>query len=254
MKTSNKLLLGSYALTVLMGLTGILAARFNSTITESDNIGNGNQIEKEFASSLDVDSLVLHGSFDYVLDPNHTQIKVKGEENVVAEFYLKDSNYFYLSAHEYLRWSEGMKPQISLGIKGKNKLRLDIKDNAKVTLLEGSALDELWISAEERSETEINTNVQNLWVHLRNRANLDLIGTVKTADLHLEDRTGLSQVSGQLDTLSIFLEDRGKLSVNEVGHIQGAMEDEARLITMEQVDSSGILMQDFAKIKRTSKE
>ena len=164
MKTSNKILLGTFIFILLVTLGTMIYAKNNMIITEhEDKVGSGNIIEQELAAEYVATELRLDGSYKYTLDPNATNILIRTDKNLVNHFRMSDSDRlsFYREGTLHIQPSE--KIEFIIGVASKPELSITAKDRAVVSN-RGELNQELNIKAVDRSNTGSFRSWNAIWI------------------------------------------------------------------------------------------
>ncbi len=238
MKSSNKILLSTFLLGLLMTLCAMIYAKNNMTITNrTTTIGDGIIETRELLAEYTSSSLHLGGHYIYTLDPSSTGVSLKADKNLIDVYRVSDNNglSFYREGHQSINPSQ--KVEFVIGISGKTDLEINASDVSRVYSRK-TINDNLTINAEDASRVEIEVNCAKLSADIKDASRISISGNCSSVVADVEDNSSLEVEGMVLDDLILDLEDTARYTGKSATNVMIRMKDKT-IVNLEDKWESG---------------
>lgn len=248
MKTSNKLLLFGIGF-VLLSFIGINLFLSKHIIVSDDANYHGEGVvgEKVLSPSFDSDTLYIYNKFEYYLDPNSSQISVQADEKILELLSIKKYRGVYPFMEKTNSISYSVPIKFTIGVKGIDNLTIISKSSPVIKTLEAINLKTLDIESQSRSKFVLEVTCPKLNISAKGKSFVDIKGDVTSGSFNVTDNATVDMIKTGLDSINISLNADALLRVKHANFINGVVEDEARIRTVDAIDLNAIQFFDDGK-------
>ena len=168
------------------------------------------------------------------------------DENLTNNIKATDNGRFDIFREGNINYStSGL--EISLGVKGKTDLWIEMDDFAK--LYSHSLLDcNLVITAEDYTDISIDLANQAISLNIEDRVDVVLGGSSKNLFVDIEDTANLIAENIHIDSLEIIASDNGSLTMGAVQYVDLYLEDRSHVSFPSQWKTGSYKYSDYARI------
>jgi len=237
MKTSNKLLLGAVTFCYVIGIITLSYAKSKMEYTVGkDLVGNGVVTSKIMTNELKSHKLILDGFRTFILDPHSTQVVIEAEENILPILEMKDDDEFEIDNNtaDNVDYNNVLPIKITIGIKGKDQLVIEVEDNVTLIATDEVNLKVLKIESQDRANVDLNLNATALNIDNSDRASMKLEGECNAVNYVSEDNSKSNFDALTIKALNLTMQDNSALSCKGAEVLSGSLEDNARAYFKEE--------------------
>jgi len=217
MKTSNKIILGLFLLSLASSLTAMVVVKKNMIIEKNETIeGNGKQVSKVLSDSLNYSSFDFNKSYRVSLDPNSKSVILKWDENLIDVVEIgRSDEVFELFYKENTNISFDSKPELIVGVKGIEDLSVRVRHDAHLNTTGQLGLKSLNVHTEDHAKLDLDVNSQIVMYYSENSAKNKLSGKSQVMILESEDDTESDFRALDLSVLTVKMHDDTEAKIGE---------------------------------------
>ncbi len=255
MKTSNKLLCLGAGIFLLMNISVLLYTKSNMIVKRVDAgaRGNGVMVTTTLKSSYKTQILKLDANYVYTLDPNSTAITVTMDENLTNNVKCSHNGPLVFYREGNINFSPSQPLQVSIGVKEKNQLKIEVGDQAQLKNI-GLLTIDLNLEAENQARVDLNIESEALSLNVENQATVFLKGKAPQLKIELENQAKADVKDLLVDSIHVELSDQASFKARSAKNVNLDMEDVARAEFDTKWDQGDITIHDNASVRVAGKK
>lgn len=255
MKTSNKLLCVGAGMFFLMNVSVLFYTKSNMIVKRVDEgaKGNGVMVTTNLRSSYQTETLKLDANYVYTLDPNSTAVTVTMDENLSNNVKCSHNGPLGFYREGNINFSPSQPLQVSIGVKGKNRLKIEVGDQAQLKNI-GLLKTDLSIEAENQARVDLDIESETLSLNVENQASVFLKGKAPRLKIELENQAKADVKDLQVDSIHVELSDQASFKAQHARHLNLDIEDVARADFDTKWDQGDITINDNASVRVAGKK
>ncbi len=182
MKTSNKLLLVLFLAIFFSAASLMVYAKSHMVIGNNINnhyYGEENVIEKVLLQNLDLDSIEMGDNFVWEIDPNSTEVIIKGDSTFISYLKVVNDDQFRIltgGVPNNYHWENNV--YVTVGVKNLKSLNLKINGNASVTASDLLSNNEIDMDIDGNGKCFMELDTDNLNIDANGNGNVSIKGDV----------------------------------------------------------------------------